>query len=147
VLSTSRGRTLGSCQSGRAIPVGREPELAWLHEFLAGVSDARGLVITGGPGIGKTTLWEAGIAEARTLGLRVLVSRASGADARLAFAAVIDLLDEVDSEELEVLSAPQRRALEVAVLRADRSGPHRSCGRSLSASSMSCAAPRTPGRW
>jgi AAA ATPase domain len=108
---------------GRATPIGREPELARLHGFLEGRGDGQSLVLVGGPGIGKTTLWEAGIAAARDRGCRTLAARASGADARLAFAAVIDLLDEVGAEELEALPAPQRRALEVAVLRADPVGP------------------------
>ena len=59
------------------------------------------------PGIGKTTLWEGGIALARAQGLRVLSARASGADARLSFAALIDLLDGVETEELAGLPAPQ----------------------------------------
>ena len=35
--------------------VGRAPELATLSEFLAAPG---ALMLTGGPGIGKTTLWE-----------------------------------------------------------------------------------------
>ena len=77
------------------------------------------LVLTGGPGIGKTTLWEAGVAAARERGLRVLSARASGAEARLSFAALIDLLDGVGGEELAALPAPQLRALEVALLRTE----------------------------
>jgi DNA-binding CsgD family transcriptional regulator len=104
-------------------PVGREPELALLRDFLERGDHARALVLLGGPGIGKTTLWEAGIEAARRRNLRVLSTRASGAPARLAFAALIDLLDEVGAEELDALPAPQRRALGVAVLRADPIGP------------------------
>jgi len=44
--------------------VGREPELARLRELLAGGS-LRTLLLEGGPGIGKTALWEAGIGEAQ----------------------------------------------------------------------------------
>jgi DNA replication protein DnaC len=39
--------------------LGRESELGLLKEFLN--SDERALVLTGEPGIGKTTLWEAGL--------------------------------------------------------------------------------------
>jgi DNA-binding CsgD family transcriptional regulator len=77
------------------------------------------LVLTGGPGIGKTTLWEEGIRDARERGLRALVARPSGAEARLAYATLIDLLGGVETEELAVLPSPQRRALEAAILRAE----------------------------
>jgi hypothetical protein len=39
--------------------VGRELEFAMLREFLGADVFAGALVLTGGPGIGKTTLWEA----------------------------------------------------------------------------------------
>ena len=45
--------------------VGRETELAALGEFVGAGPSGRALVLSGGPGIGKTTLWEAGIAAAR----------------------------------------------------------------------------------
>jgi DNA-binding CsgD family transcriptional regulator len=102
--------------------VGREPELVILREFLELDPGWRALVVTGDAGIGKTTLWEAGIAFARGRGVRVLSTRASGAEARLAFTALIDLLDGVDLGALEGLPAPQLRALEVALLRAEPGG-------------------------
>lgn len=52
-------------------------------------------MLGGEAGIGKTTLWEAGADLARELGLRVLVARPSGAEARLSFAALIDLFEGV----------------------------------------------------
>ena len=52
--------------------VGREPELERLRAF---AEPPRALVLTGGPGIGKTTLWEAGIDAARERGLRVVAAR------------------------------------------------------------------------
>jgi DNA-binding CsgD family transcriptional regulator len=101
--------------------VGREAELAALDGFLA--ADApQALLLTGGPGIGKTTLWEAGAALARDRGIRVLSARASGAETQLAFAALTDLLDAVGDEELAVLPPPQRQALAVALLRAESTG-------------------------
>jgi hypothetical protein len=103
--------------------VGREPELARLREFLEGDRFRRGLVVRGGPGIGKTTLWEAGIGLARERGLRVLGARPSGAEAQRSLApALIDLCDGVDIGGLADLPAPQRLALEVALLRADPTG-------------------------
>ena len=61
--------------------VGREPEFAALRRFLDRDAARRSFVLAGDPGIGKTTLWEAGITIARGRGLRVLVARPSGAEA------------------------------------------------------------------
>jgi len=58
--------------------VGRERELDVLR---AAVDEARGgarvVVLQGEAGIGKTTLWEAGVAVAATQGARVLRTRAA----------------------------------------------------------------------
>jgi DNA-binding CsgD family transcriptional regulator/tetratricopeptide (TPR) repeat protein len=97
--------------------VGRDAELAAVRDLPAGA-----LVLSGGPGIGKTTLWEAGVEFARERGARVLAVRSSGAETGLAFAALIDLCDGVDGQELAGLPPPQRAALEVALLRADPAG-------------------------
>jgi DNA-binding CsgD family transcriptional regulator len=99
--------------------VGREPEFSALRGFLDRDAAGRSLVLAGEPGIGKTTLWEAGITIARERGLRVLVARPSGAEAELSFAALIDLFDGLDLGALDGLPAPQRLALEVALLRAE----------------------------
>jgi len=118
---------LGGAADPGAQLVGREPELAVLREFLAGERSPRGFVLTGGPGIGKTTLWAAALDEARAQGLRVLSARPSDAEARLSFAALIDLLDGVATDGLDSLPAPQLRALEVALLRTEPTGapePH-----------------------
>lgn len=105
-------------ESGPQI-VGRETELVALEAFLQADCATRALVLMGGAGIGKTTLWEAGIHAARGRGLRVLLARPSGAEARLAFAALIDLLDGVGTGELAELPRPQLSALEVAILRTE----------------------------
>jgi len=99
--------------------VGREAELAVLHEFLERDGGARALVVTGDAGIGKTTLWETGVRSALERGFRVLRTRASSAEAQLAFTGLADLLDGIDSDELARIPAPQRHGLEVAVLRAE----------------------------
>ena len=99
--------------------MGRESEFGVLDRFLDDVLLGRSLVLTGGPGIGKTTLWEAGLHDAGERGLRVLSARASSAEARLSFAALIDLCDGVDTGSLGGLTPPQRSALEVALLRAE----------------------------
>ena len=98
--------------------VGREVELAKLHAFLDADPGRAGLLLVGGPGIGKTTLWENGVEGARRRGVRVLVARPSDAEARLAFSSLIDLFDGVAAEELAGLPPPQLHALDVALLRA-----------------------------
>jgi DNA-binding CsgD family transcriptional regulator len=104
-------------QAGAQV-VGREFELAILQDFLWPDHAFGALLLTGGPGIGKSTLWGAGVEAARERGLRVLSARASDAEAQHSFAALIDLLDGVETEEL-TLPVPQRRALEIALLRAE----------------------------
>ena len=99
--------------------VGREPELASLRELPVGEGGVRGLVLIGEPGIGKTTLWEAGVTAARSRGAEVLVARPSESEARLPFAGLIDLCGHIGSAEFGALPVPQRRALEAALLRAE----------------------------
>jgi DNA-binding CsgD family transcriptional regulator/tetratricopeptide (TPR) repeat protein len=101
--------------------VGREAELAALEEFLGSDEEPRALVLTGGPGVGKTSLWEAGIEAARRRSLRVLRASGSGADTQLSFAALIDLLDGIELDGIDGLPPPQRQALEVGLYRAEAS--------------------------
>ena len=103
--------------------VGRERELAALAAFLEDEDALRALVLLGGPGIGKTTLWEVGIEAARRRGVRVLAARPSAAETQLSLAALADLLDEVDFGALTALPGPQLHALDVALLRAEATGP------------------------
>ena len=96
--------------------IGRESELTAIAGFLERV--ARGpvaLLLSGDPGIGKTVLWEVGVEAARGEGA-VLSCRAVEAEASVSFAALSDLLAGVLDEALGSLSAPRRRALEVALL-------------------------------
>ena len=88
--------------------IGREPELERLNAFLAAGLEPTALVLEGEPGIGKTTLWEAGIAAARERGVAVLAARPSGAEAQLSFAALIDIAEALDLDGLP--GAAARRA-------------------------------------
>ena len=109
-------------RDGDALVIGRDAELTVLDGFLAPDRPQWALVLTGEPGIGKTTLWEAGIEAARAKGLQVLSSRPSGAETELSYAALGDLLDGTDLRALPELPAPQVRELEIALLRADPEG-------------------------
>ena len=106
-----------SARDGGAQVLGREAELAALDGFLDPEGPSRALVLTGGPGVGKTTLWEAGIELARARGMLVLVARPSEAEARQSLTAVADLLAEVGESTLAALPTPRKHALEVALLR------------------------------
>ncbi|MDZ5660265.1 AAA family ATPase [Nocardioides sp. S-58] len=100
--------------------VGREAELGALAAVLdRQPATTRALVLEGEPGVGKTSLWEHGLACARERGMRVLCARASESETGLPLAGVIDLLDEVGAEELAGIPSPQLQALEVALYRAE----------------------------
>src|SRR4051812_4138768 len=94
--------------------VGRDSERTALADFLARADGPAALLLEGDAGIGKTTLLRDALDHAGER--RVLACRPAPAETRLAFAALADLLDGVD---LSPLPAPQRRALEVALLHAE----------------------------
>jgi len=102
---------------------GREAELASLAAFLdALAAGPASLVLEGEAGIGKTALWGAGVASARARNYRVLVCRPVEAETKMAFAALGDLLGPLLDGTLLHLPSPQKRALEVALLRTDDGG-------------------------
>ena len=97
--------------------VGRQAELARLDEFLGRMGEGPcALFVEGEAGIGKSRLWKEGVQRACSRGVRVLTTHPGGGDVQLAFAGLADLLDDVVSPMLPQLSAPQRRALEIALL-------------------------------
>src|SRR5215469_13916302 len=120
-------RAASACQgermqggAGRAPEVfGRDSELMVLRGLVAADRRVGALLLAGAAGIGKTALWEAGLEMARAAGRFVLAARPAGAEAGMAFAGLIDLCDRVGPEVLACLPAPQRSALEVALLRAE----------------------------
>jgi DNA-binding CsgD family transcriptional regulator len=105
--------------------VGRDEELDQIERFLAR-SDAElpaALILEGEAGIGKTTLFRAGVTRARAAGFRVLASSPAAADAGVAFAVLGDLFDGIPDAVLAALPPPQRTALEVALLRRNPDRP------------------------
>ncbi len=97
--------------------VGREVELASIDAFLERPAEgAVALVLEGEAGIGKSTLWLAGVEATRERGFRVLVSRPAEAERGLIHAGLGDLFENVLESVLPALPAPRRHALEVALL-------------------------------
>ncbi len=109
---------LGTAVSGLAETVGRERELEAVRAFLSGPAPSA-LVLEGELGIGKTTLWRAGIETALEGGQRVLSCRAVQAEAQLSFIGLGDLLSRLPDAAIESLPVPQRRGLEIALLRTE----------------------------
>jgi DNA-binding CsgD family transcriptional regulator len=103
--------------------IGREEELALVHAFI-GEADGEpaALVLEGEAGIGKSTLWLAGVEHARAQGLRVLASRPAEAERGLAHMGLADLFEDILDDVLPALPAPRRRALEVALLMEELAG-------------------------
>lgn len=97
---------------------GRDRELEAGRAFLEGGIAARGLIVEGPAGIGKTAVWRALVEAARTDGYLVLECIGDAAEARLTFVGVADLLREVADEVLPQLPSPQANALEVALVQA-----------------------------
>jgi DNA-binding CsgD family transcriptional regulator len=102
---------------------GRETELATVSGFLDAVGSGPGALILGGDaGIGKSALLLDAASQARARSFRVLSCQPSESEAKLSFAALGDLLQDVADDDLEHLPAPQRSAIAVALLRAEPVG-------------------------
>jgi DNA-binding CsgD family transcriptional regulator len=103
--------------------VGREDELASVAAFVDEARDGlAALVLEGEAGIGKSTLWLAGVEHARRRGLGILSARPAEAERALAYVGLGDLFEDVLDDVLPALTPPRRRALEIAMLRGDGSG-------------------------
>lgn len=99
--------------------IGRDAELADIAAFVTRISDGAGvLLIEGEAGVGKTTLWKAGV-DGAMVSAAVLSCRPVQTEATMAFAGLSDLLAGVLEDVLRDLPAPQRRALEAALLLED----------------------------
>ncbi|HEY7017747.1 MAG TPA: AAA family ATPase [Gaiellaceae bacterium] len=104
--------------------IGRREELLGLDGFLGAVpAGGQALLLEGDAGIGKTALWREGNRLARERGFRVLTSRSTDSETRIAFATLGDLFSPVVEETLPQLTPIQRRALETALLLREPDGP------------------------
>ena len=96
--------------------IGRSAELGLVDAFLR--EPGPGLLSLEGPaGIGKSTVWRAGIERARSLRRTVLAARGSQVETEMAYAGLQTLFQGVMAEVADRLSAPQRLALDVVLLR------------------------------
>jgi tetratricopeptide (TPR) repeat protein len=104
--------------------VGRDAELASIRDFVTGISGgARALVLEGEAGMGKTTLWRAGVEAAESAGVCVLRAEPSESETSLSFSGLGDLLDPVLEEALAPLPAAQRGALARSLVLEELEGP------------------------
>jgi DNA-binding CsgD family transcriptional regulator len=97
--------------------VAREHEVERLTRALDDPRPGRIVLLDGEAGIGKTTVWEAGVDHARRQGCQVLRARPAAVEAGLPFAALGDILEPILDEVLPGLPGPQGSALESALLR------------------------------
>jgi DNA-binding CsgD family transcriptional regulator len=101
--------------------VGRDEELdavrALLDAVHVGTDGPAMLSFLGEAGIGKSTVWEAAVDEARERGFTVLSCRPSAAEVRSTFSGLVDLLAGQCPDGFDDLPKVQGRALDAALLR------------------------------
>ena len=103
--------------------VGRDEELRTISSFVQRTPSSGALLIEGDAGIGKTTLWRAGVEASRELSYCVLRASPAEKEETFSYSVVSDLLADVLGDVLPGLPRPQRRALEIALLLRDSEGP------------------------
>lgn len=97
--------------------IAREPELSVIQAFIhRPVDRPRALVLEGASGIGKSTIWLAGVTAARQHCPHVLSSRPAETERSLANLVLTDLFREVSPGALAALPTPRRKAFESALL-------------------------------
>jgi DNA-binding CsgD family transcriptional regulator len=93
--------------------IGRRRELEAISRLL---EEGGAFRLEGDAGIGKTTVWRAGVELARERGFRILAAEPAEVERSLSYAALADLFEPVAEEVLPSLPEPQRRALERVLL-------------------------------
>ena len=110
----ARAMTLWTVGLADAQLVGRDVEAARVDALIERLAEGgAALVVSGEPGVGKSALLLYARARADALGFRTLTTEGVESEAELAFAGLHQLLVPV-LELVELVPAPQRRALEVA---------------------------------
>jgi DNA-binding CsgD family transcriptional regulator len=118
-------------------PVGRESVLDDAMRFLDALAGGpAALLVEGHAGIGKTTVCRATTLAAAEREYRVLSTTPVDGEADLPFVALRDLLEPVPVDAGQALPAPQRDALDIALLRSSQPGAmadqHAVCAAALS---------------
>ena len=104
--------------------LGRADELRQVFAFLDDDTPrARAVVLCGQAGIGKTTIWRAGVRHAEELGLRALVAQPAESEAGLPYAGLADLFATVTDDSLDRLPPQQRAAVGAALARTAHARP------------------------
>jgi DNA-binding CsgD family transcriptional regulator len=104
--------------------VGREPEAAALVGFLGRATQNPGVMLVEGEiGIGKTSILAAAQEAALERGCLVLTANPAELEMPLEYTGIADLLDPLPDSLTDALPLPQRRAIRVALLREEASGP------------------------
>jgi DNA-binding CsgD family transcriptional regulator len=124
--------------------IGREGDLASIQAFLLDVKGGPAIMLLeGDPGIGKTSVWEAGLTMAEDEGLEILSFKPSQAETSMAFAGLTDLLADVPDEAFAPLG-PQRDAVMAALLRS--AAPATADPRALSMGTLGVVCERAANR-
>jgi DNA-binding CsgD family transcriptional regulator len=104
--------------------ISRDAELSAVDALLAAVPTGTCvLVLEGDAGIGKSTVWRAGIERARARGFRVLSAHPVASESAAAYSSLAELLADVDTAVLDHLPAPQRLAIDRMLSHTDDPGP------------------------
>jgi DNA-binding CsgD family transcriptional regulator/tetratricopeptide (TPR) repeat protein len=108
---------VGGRRSGRDL-YGRDEQIAVVRAAMDRTESGFGVTLLTGPaGIGKTAIWERGVADAEDRGYAVLQARTCESEAPLSHVGLSDLLEDVGTDVLARLPVPQRTAIETALLR------------------------------
>ena len=103
---------------------GRDDELADVARFIGSVPEGPGgLLFEGEAGIGKTALWLEAVGTARGMGIVVLSTRPVESETTFSYSALGDLFEDVFEAASGDIPDPQRRALGIALVRAEADGP------------------------
>jgi DNA-binding CsgD family transcriptional regulator len=95
----------------------RSAEWRQVRAFAEAIGTApAALAVQGEAGAGKSTLWRAGVEVAAAAGYRLLRSEPSASETDLSFTGLSDLLADVLPQVADQIPAPQREALEIALL-------------------------------
>jgi DNA-binding CsgD family transcriptional regulator len=110
--------------SHQAAVIGREREIAVVSAFLDSVPRGpEALLVEGGAGIGKSTVWFESVRLAEARGYRVLRARPAESEAKLSYAVLADVVGPVFDEARAQLPHPQELALAATLLRVTSSEP------------------------